>query len=323
MAPPLKDLPRDVREQTAAAIRDRDQGLADDLSSALTQENTGDPAAIHTCAVAIIDLLARAIQEGELDDQRSAIDKVRGLDPPLGIRQMIRATQLAEHVVIDELALHERLGATSEAWALVTHSVRAATLEIAGAYAERDRGRHALRDELTTLLSRQVFDLALQQETQRARRHKHGVTIMAFDIDDMSALNTSHGYGAGDRLLERLGILAGRFFRTHDWVARYGGDAIAALLPDTTLDQAATLAGNFRETVQQRLVLVDHKTDATRTVTVSAAAVGTDLVQAELDPAYILAEADAALVRAALSGGNRVERVALLPTSPTIAKRLE
>jgi excisionase family DNA binding protein len=70
--------------------------------------------------------------------------------------------------------------------------------------------------------------------------------------------------------------------------------------------------------VQHRLVLVDHKTDAITAVTVSAAAVGTNLVQADIEPSDIMAEAEAAVMRAKMDGRNRVERVALLPTSVTI-----
>src|SRR4029450_3375213 len=90
------------------------------------------------------------------------------------------------------------------------------------------------------------------------------------------------------------------------------------LLPDTTLDQAASLAARFRETVQQRLVLQDHKTGATDIVTLSAGAVGAEVVQADIDAAYVMAEAEAAVLRAKINGRNRVERVALLPTSLTI-----
>ena len=174
-----------------------------------------------------------------------------------------------------------------------------------------ENGRPALRDPLTTLLNDQVFDLALEQELQRALRHQHGVSMILFDVDDLAELNRAHGHGAGDRLLERLGILARRFFRTHDWAARYGGDSIAVLLPETTLDQASSLAGRFCEMVQQRLVLLEHKTDEETTVTVSAAAVGIDAIGSDIDPRTIIAEAHAAVRRAKKDGGNRVERVAL------------
>ena len=173
--------------------------------------------------------------------------------------------------------------------------------------------RPALRDTVTTLLTDEVFDLALEQEMQRALRHQHGVSIILFDVDDLSHVNRAHGFGAGDRLLERLGILARRFFRTHDWTARYGADSIAVLLPETTLDQAVSLAAQFCETVRQRLVLLEHKTDEETSVTVSAAAVGIDLVVEEIDAHAIMGEAQAAARRAKENGGNQVERVAFRP----------
>ena len=66
-------------------------------------------------------------------------------------------------------------------------------------------------------------------------------------------------------------------------------------------------------------MLVEHKTQDRAVVTMSAAVVGTDLVNEELDPDTLMAEAEAAVVRAQMNGGNRLERVAMLPTSVTIA----
>jgi diguanylate cyclase len=171
--------------------------------------------------------------------------------------------------------------------------------------------RPDLRDSLTTLLNGQVFDLVLEQEVQRAIRHHHGVSMILFDVDDLAEFNRAHGYGAGDRLLERLGILARRFFRTHDWAARYGEDSIAVLLPETTLEQASSLATHFCEMVHQRLVLLEHKTNEETTITMSAAAVGVELVGEPIDSRALMAEAHAAVQRAKMNGGNRVERVEL------------
>lgn len=168
-----------------------------------------------------------------------------------------------------------------------------------------------VRDTLTTLITTAVFELALQKEIERALRHHHGLALLLFDIDDLSGINRDYGWGVGDRLLERLGILARRFFRLHDWVARHDDDTIAVLLPETTMDQSATLAARFGEMVQQRLVLQDHNTNAANPVTVSAAVVGTDLVQSEIDAAAVMKEAEAALVRAKHIGRNRIERIVL------------
>ena len=264
----------------------------------------------------MVDLLALAIEERHIDERRGPLYDLGHISPPLSLRQTIDAVHKGERAVLDELALHKQFGPTSDAWPMVAHAVRAATIELITAVAERAQGRLALRDALTTLLSAHVFDLVLQQEALRARRHHHGVSMILFDVDSLSEVNRAHGFGAGDRLLERLGILARQFFRNHDWVARYGEDSIAVLLPETTIDQATVLATRFCETVQQRLVLVEHKTDARTTVTVSAAAVGTDAVREEIDSRHVLAEAQAALLRAKSGGGNRVERVRLPSDRP-------
>lgn len=314
----LGDVQLGVREQLAAAIRQRTVALAGDLGTAVGAEAGIDPADGTTCADALLSLVTAAVEQGRLDARQEAPLGLTRCAPTLTVRQFATVAHRVEGAVLDELALHERLGATSERWPVVAYSIRTAVLEVITWFAERETARTAFRDPLTTLLSADLFNVTLTQEAMRALRHRHGLAVILFDVDDLARINRVHGFGAGDRLLERLGILARRFFRTHDWIARHGDDSIAALLPETSLDQAAALANRFRETVEQRLVLVDHKTDERSVVTVSAAAVGTDLVQTELEPAYVMAEAGAAVMRAKLNGGNRVERVALLPTSLTI-----
>ena len=312
----------DVRSRTSALIRERQEALSADIVSQIAELGTTlEPGDLHGCAELLLRLFAASVDAGTLDTESAAMRDLARFCPPLTTRQLLDAVHNAERVILDEVALDDRLGATSEPWAVVAHAIRRATLEILGAHAEQIAGREVpvnVRDTLTTLIASPVFELALAQEIERALRHQHSLALLLFDIDDLSQINREHGWGVGDRLLERTGILARRYFRTHDWVARYGEDAIAVLLPETTVDQAATLAARFRESVQHRLVLQDHITDMTKTVTVSAAAVGTDLVQSEIDAAYVLAEAEAAVLRAKLNGGHRIERVALLPTSLTI-----
>ena len=314
--------PGDVRSRTSALIRGRQAALSSDVAGAIASIGTTlDAEHWHGLAELLLRLFAASVDAGSLDAQSAAMPDLARYSPPLTTSQLVDAVHNAERAVLDEVALDERLGATSEPWALVAHVIRRATLEILGAHAEQVAGRDApvtVRDALTTLIASPVFDLALTQEIQRAVRHHHSLALLLFDIDDLSQINREHGWGVGDRLMERMGILARRFFRTHDWVARHDNDAIAVLLPETTLDQAAALAMRFRETVQHRLVLQHHKTGTTRIVTVSAAAVGAEVVLPEIDATYVMTEAEAAVLRAKLNGRNRVERVALSPTSLTI-----
>jgi diguanylate cyclase (GGDEF)-like protein/excisionase family DNA binding protein len=300
-------------------VRPRREALAADLAAALAEDPSLDADRWLECAGVLMNLLATAIQMADTDSVSAAVQDLTRFSPPLTTRQIIRSLHRAERLLFDELSGNDTIGASSDAWPAVAHSLRIAAIELSGSFAEHHSAMGTLRDPLTTLISPLVFDYALGKEVLRAQRHAHGISVVFFDIDNLDQLNHSHGYGAGDRLLERLGILARSYFRTHDWVCRYGGDSIAVMLPETTLDHAATLASRFRNMVRQRLVLVDHKTDTITTVTVSCAAVGTDTVNAELNPVSITTEAEAAAMRAKMNGGDCVETVALLPTAVTIS----
>ncbi|HEX5473776.1 MAG TPA: diguanylate cyclase [Vicinamibacterales bacterium] len=311
----------DVRTRVTGLIRGQASSFAAGAAAALGSAAGLDEPARRSCAHVLVRLLAIAIEQERVDLQAAALRDLGRFCPPLTTPSLVDVLDRMERSVLKELALDTRIGATPDSWASVGHMVRRATLEVLGAYAEQIAGREVpilVRDALTTLIATPVFELALSQELERAQRHEHPLALMLFDIDDLSRLNQAHGWGVGDRLLERLGISARRFFRTHDWVARYGDDALAVLLPETLPDAAAQLAERFRDMVQQRLVLVDHNTGEETTVTVSAAVVGTDVVRTEIDPGYVLAEAEAAVMRAKLNGRNRLERAALIPASVNI-----
>ena len=295
------------------ALREHHVSLTEDISSVLAGMPGVDGTDSAKFASILVNLFASASETGSLQLGRGGLHDLCQVTRNMQVREVIRAVERAERLLLDELALNEHVGATTDGWVMTTHTIRRASFEIVAGYSERDGGRAALRDPLTTLISEHVFRLALEQEIERANRYGHGISLLVLDVDNLSEVNESQGFGAGDRLLERLGISARLFFRTHDWVARHRDDAIAVLLPETALDQAVTLADRFREMVQQRLVLLDHKTENVVTVTVSAAAVGTEQVRSGIDAEGMIAEAEAAVRRAKLEGGNRTEQVALQP----------
>ena len=101
----------------------------------------------------------------------------------------------------------------------------------------------------------------LAKEVERAGRFGYPISLILFDVDQLSAINQEHGYGVGDKILERLGILIRQYFRQHDWVARHSEDSIAVLLTRTDADDASELAERVRATVEERLGFTDHRTD--------------------------------------------------------------
>jgi diguanylate cyclase (GGDEF)-like protein len=220
---------------------------------------------------------------------------------------------LTERTALDELALDDTLGATSEPWPLVAQLVRRASFDFLAAYTERVRLEPtdaAVIDTLTTLHTRPLFDAVLAKEVERAGRYGYAISLILFDVDHLSRINQEHGYGVGDRILERLGILIRQYFRQYDWVARYSEDAIAVLLSRTDAVHASSLAERVRATVEERLGFTDHRSDRLVPVTLSAAVINVQaLVGNVIDPERLMADADAAVGRAKQQGRNRVERV--------------
>ena len=132
---------------------------------------------------------------------------------------------------------------------------------------------------------------------------------MLFDVDRLAPLNTAHGYALGNRILERIGIVMGRYFREHDWVGRWSDDTFVVLLPETAPAHAELLAERVRGMFEDRLALLDYRTEERMPVTVSVAVVLAESVDRTLTPARLVSQAEDAVGRAKQAGRNRVERV--------------
>lgn len=99
----------------------------------------------------------------------------------------------------------------------------------------------ASTDPLTGCASLDALDLRLREECERVRRYGSQLAFALLDVDALRELNTRLGRSAGDRFLAELGVLLQQEIRTPDFVARYGSDEFALLMPATGLDGARHL----------------------------------------------------------------------------------
>jgi diguanylate cyclase (GGDEF)-like protein len=262
----------------------------------------------------LIRLLAYSIREGRIasDGTLADLDGVL-INRDLSIENLFAVAYVAERAALDDLALDEGIGSTTEAWPLAAQLVRRASFDGLGAYLARSHfspRSTAITDRVTTLYTRALFDAALAKEVERASRFGHALSLILFDIDHLSAINTQYGQAVGDKILERMGVLVGSCFRRYDWTARYSDDSVAALLPETDAGPATELAERVRTTLENRLAFVDHASDRSVPVRVSAAIVNLDVNAGDLiDPQRLVADAESALARAMRNGGGRLERV--------------
>jgi diguanylate cyclase (GGDEF)-like protein len=307
----------DLRHQIAAVIQHRGSVLVQDTVAIFPFSGTEvlEPAYCYRIGEIVVQLLLLVIRDGKLDPRGGAVSDLNrvALERNLSAGRLFTFMYLLERSALDELALNETIGATSEPWPLVAQIVRRASFDLLAAYTERgelEPSEGAIVDKLTTLFTRPMFDAVLAKELERAGRFGYALSVILFDVDRLSSINQQHGYGVGDRILERLGILIRQYFRQHDWVARHSEDSIVVLLTRTDADRASELAERVRATVQDRLELVDHLTDTPVVVTISAAVVNLDVAVGDMiDPERLLADAEAAVERAKQQGRNRVVRV--------------
>jgi diguanylate cyclase (GGDEF)-like protein len=119
---------------------------------------------------------------------------------------------------------------------------------------ERKRAEEALhvlatQDALTGLLNRHEMDRVLSEEATRCRRYGRSMSLVMIDIDHFKSVNDRYGHKVGDEVLRWIGGIFRDSVRSTDRVARYGGEEIAAILPETGDAEARRVAERFRATV--------------------------------------------------------------------------
>ncbi len=314
----------DLRRQIADRLVEQREEIAADSVGILrfSGPETVDDDYCRRVAHAVIDLIAAAVRDARVDSTSGLVMATCGLVAERGLAtdRLFTFVYLIERTVVDELAIDETLGATTESWPLVAQMIRRGSFDLLAACAERVRlepSDGAIVDRLTTLYTWPLFEAVMTKEMERASRFGEPLALILFDIDNLSAINREYGYGVGDRVLERVGILLRKYFRQHDWVARQNEDGIAVLLSRTDPEWAVDLAERARRTVEERLEFHDHHTDRTVLVTVSAAVLTVVMpTGAALDAERLMVDAIAAVERIKLRGGNAVERVDIRAIPP-------
>jgi diguanylate cyclase (GGDEF)-like protein len=129
--------------------------------------------------------------------------------------------------------------------------------------------RMAFIDGLTGLANRRKFDETLESEWRRAQRRQQPIALLLADIDHFKAYNDHYGHVAGDDCLRAVArAIAEQMKRSGDLAARYGGEEMVCILPNTDLNGARSVAEEIRADLARR-GLPHHGSPVAAAVTVS------------------------------------------------------
>jgi diguanylate cyclase (GGDEF)-like protein/PAS domain S-box-containing protein len=129
-----------------------------------------------------------------------------------------------------------------------------AALAIANSQTFDQVQRQATIDDLTGAFNRSFFNQNLRAELSRAQRLGYSVGLLIVDVDDLKVVNDRHGHLAGDALLKMVVEGLRVSTRETDWVARYGGDEFAVVLPGCAPDQLEGVGEKLRRNVAERSI---------------------------------------------------------------------
>jgi diguanylate cyclase (GGDEF)-like protein len=157
-------------------------------------------------------------------------------------------------------------------------------------------------DGLTKLFIRRHFEQRLSEELRRAVRYEQRLSLMIMDIDHFKRFNDTYGHAVGDEVLKLVARTIKASVRENlDIPARYGGEELLVLMPETDGEGAWAMAERVREAIEAESLTGPNGEILRVTVSVGVAT----WPQHARDEDSLLEAADKALYRSKQAGRNR------------------
>ena len=158
----------------------------------------------------------------------------------------------------------------------------------------------ALHDPLTGLPNRRYLLEAASEAIEHARRNAGELAVLLCDLDFFKSVNDTHGHDFGDKCLSEITRRLHTELSSDDFVARFGGNEFAVLMP-VSATQARAKAENLLRAISRKMVVDDSMVKMQASIGIAM------LEPAHTQPSELLRNADAALQQAKERGRNRVE----------------
>ncbi len=167
---------------------------------------------------------------------------------------------------------------------------------------ERTR-QAAITDRLTGLYNFGYFLERLKEERMRAERYHRLLSLILFDIDHFKKYNDTNGHPAGNEVLKKIAAIIKEGAREVDIVARYGGEEMVIVLPETSRRRAMELADRIRVRIfETKFEHMESQPQGKITISAGVATFPVDAVNEE----ELIKMADNSLYKAKSKGRNLV-----------------
>lgn len=160
-------------------------------------------------------------------------------------------------------------------------------------------------DSLTGIGNRRFFDESMAAELRAAGRNGTSLGLVMLDIDQFKQFNDLYGHPAGDRCLRAVAdVIKTVCRRPRDLVARYGGEELVAILPETDEAGATQVARDILQKLRD--LGLPHADNLGRSVVTASAGVYAGVPATGDTPDSVVSLADRALYAAKSAGRDRV-----------------
>jgi diguanylate cyclase (GGDEF)-like protein len=183
----------------------------------------------------------------------------------------------------------------------VEHLGRVLAMAIRNCKLFREVQNQAHTDVLTGLRNYRAFHETLRTEMHRSQRYGRPLGLIMLDVDSFKELNDKFGHQAGDAALTELGKVIRAATRREDFAARYGGDEIAILLPETAPPGCLSVVRRLVSSVREHKFVFDGKRLP------FSISVGVAFFKPDMSITQMVGAADGALYKAKQGGRDRFE----------------
>lgn len=157
-------------------------------------------------------------------------------------------------------------------------------------------------DALTGLQNRAWLNDNLPRLIENAHIVNSPLSVVMMDLDHFKQFNDQHGHVSGDHALQVASKVIGAGLRPTDYAARFGGEEIIVVLPNTQQTIALMVAQRLCERLRQAVVFSEMH----RPLPHITASFGVATLEPGQNAESLVSAADAALYRAKEDGRDRV-----------------